>query len=96
MTDLPKREEKRVREYVELEVGDKRDPVVLVQKVGSERVLGETHAMYDVQCKEIRWWVIGTRRTTHGNAQRPRTWHDARSALVDLRVYRARNTTTSQ
>ncbi len=60
MADLPKHEERHVREYVEGQVRDKRDPVMLVQKVGSERVLGETHAMYDVQCKKSRWWVISS------------------------------------
>jgi hypothetical protein len=51
-------EERHVREYVEGQLRDAEDGVTLVQRVGQERVIGTTYAMYDVHTIKGRWWVI--------------------------------------
>lgn len=58
MAHLTEPEERRVREYVQSQLRDDDDPVTLVQKVGSRRVAGRSHAMYDVRSRKNRWWVI--------------------------------------
>jgi hypothetical protein len=58
MPDLPEHEEQHIQAYVEGQWKSDEDPVNLVQRVGSERVLGVDYEMYDVHCQESRWWVI--------------------------------------
>jgi hypothetical protein len=58
MPDLPEHEERRIREYVEGQWKFDEDPVTLVQKVASERVLSTPYDVYDVHCEESRWWVV--------------------------------------
>ncbi len=58
MADLPEHEEREIRQYVESQGRDDDDPVVLVQKVGSERILSRVHQLYDVHTQKARWWVI--------------------------------------
>lgn len=56
MPDLPEHEERSIRDYVNGQSHD--DQVTLVQKIGSERVFGQLHELYDVHCERSRWWVI--------------------------------------
>ncbi|WP_157103904.1 hypothetical protein [Nocardia harenae] len=49
-------EERGIRDYVNGQ--SQEDEVALVQKVGARRILGRSHDLYDVHCKESRWWVI--------------------------------------
>ena len=58
MPDLPKHTETHIRGYVEGQWKQDEDPVTLVQAVGSRRILHHTYEMFDVHCKESRWWVI--------------------------------------
>jgi hypothetical protein len=59
LAELPEHEVKFVRQYVESQTRDTDDPVKLVQKVGSRRVLGRSYDLYDVWMeKGGRWWVI--------------------------------------
>jgi len=55
---LPEHEERGVRYYMESQLRDPDDPVMLVQRVGVRRVAGRTHEMYDVRTAKGRWWVI--------------------------------------
>lgn len=58
--ELPEHEERRVREYVNGQLRGYDDPVALVQKIGSRRMEGRLHPMYDVRTERgARWWVIG-------------------------------------
>ncbi len=54
--DLPENEERYIRNYVNTQSPD--DQAGLVQKIGSQRVLGRTHEIYDVHGVSTRWWVI--------------------------------------
>jgi hypothetical protein len=54
--DLSEPDERLIRQYVESQSAD--DPVTLVQSVGSQRILGRRHDLYDVYCEKTRWWVI--------------------------------------
>src|SRR5680860_354531 len=57
MPELPEHEARYIRDYVNTQSpGD--DPAGLVQKVGSRRIMGRVHEMYDVHCEQSRWWVI--------------------------------------
>lgn len=55
--DLPESEERYIRDYVNTQSPDD-DQAGLVQKIGSRRVLGRTHEIYDVHGASTRWWVI--------------------------------------
>lgn len=54
---LPEHEERYIRDYVNSQSPDD-DQAGLVQKIGSQRVLGRIHETYDVHCTSTRWWVI--------------------------------------
>ena len=56
MADLPEHEARSIRDYVNSQSRD--DPAGLVQKMGSRRIMGRVHDMYDVHCERSRWWVI--------------------------------------
>lgn len=56
LPQLPEHEEWYIRDYVNSQSRD--DRARLVQKVGSRRVIGRVHDMYDVHCERSRWWVI--------------------------------------
>lgn len=55
--EMSEAEERRIRDYVNTQ-SPAEDQAGLVQKVGSRRVLGRARDIYDVHCKESRWWVI--------------------------------------
>ena len=57
MPDLSEPDERFIRQYVESQ-SPADDPVTLVQSVGSQRILGRRHDLYDVHCEKTRWWVI--------------------------------------
>jgi hypothetical protein len=57
MAESPEHEERRIRDYVNSQSPDD-DQAGLVQKVGSQRILGRIHETYDVHCAKTRWWVI--------------------------------------
>tara|TARA_B100000678_G_scaffold207416_1_gene175000 strand:- start:2634 stop:3605 length:972 start_codon:yes stop_codon:yes gene_type:complete len=57
MADLPDHEERAIRDYVDSQ-SPADDRAELVQKVGSHRVLGHVHEVYDVHCTSTRWWVM--------------------------------------
>ncbi|HJQ00386.1 MAG TPA: hypothetical protein VJ851_02195 [Jatrophihabitans sp.] len=57
MVELPEHEERRIRDYVNSQ-SPADDQAGLVQKVGSHRIMGHVHEMYDVHCDKTRWWVI--------------------------------------
>jgi len=57
MADLSETDERSVRNYVNSQ-SPKDDEVTLVQQVGSRRILGHKHDLYDVNCAKSRWWVI--------------------------------------
>ena len=57
MADLAEHEERAIRDYVNSQSpGD--DQAGLVQRVHGQRILGRTHAVFDVHCEKTRWWVI--------------------------------------
>lgn len=56
MLEMPEPEERYIRDYVNTQSRDER--AELVQKIGSRRILGRVHNMYDVHCETTRWWVI--------------------------------------
>jgi hypothetical protein len=55
--ELSEPDECFIRQYVESQ-SPADDPVTLVQSVGSQRILGRRHDLYDVHCETTRWWVI--------------------------------------
>jgi hypothetical protein len=57
MNSLAEYEERHIREYVNSQSPDA-DQAELVQKVGSHRIMGRLHDIYDVHTKSKRWWVI--------------------------------------
>ncbi len=57
MAELTEQEERYVRDYVNSQ-STPDDQTELVQKVGSRRVVGHVHEIYDVHCHATRWWVI--------------------------------------
>lgn len=57
VVDLPEHEARYIREYVNSQ-SHADDQAGLVQKIGSRRMLGRVHDMYDVHCEKTRWWVI--------------------------------------
>jgi hypothetical protein len=57
MPELAEPDERTIRQYVESQ-SPKDDSVTVVQQVGSQRILGRVHDLYDVHCTDTRWWVI--------------------------------------
>jgi hypothetical protein len=57
MADISDPEERNIRDYVNGQSPED-DQAVLVQKVGSRRILGRRRDLYDVHCVRSRWWVI--------------------------------------
>jgi len=57
MPELPEPDERAIRQYVNSQSA-RDDPVTVVQQVGSQRILGRVHDLYDFHCKRTRWWVI--------------------------------------
>jgi hypothetical protein len=57
MPELPEPDERAIRQYVNSQSAQD-DPVTVVQQVGSQRILGRVHDLYDVHCTKTRWWVI--------------------------------------
>ncbi len=57
MPELPEHEARYNRDYVNSQSPED-DQAGLVQKVGSRRIMGALHEMYDVHCERSRWWVI--------------------------------------
>lgn len=57
MNEVSNHEVKRIRDYVNSQ-SPADDQAVLVQKLGSRRVMGRLHESYDVHCERSRWWVI--------------------------------------
>lgn len=45
-----------VQDYVESQWPD--DPVVHIEKVAVERVADAVHTLWDVHCRDSRWWVV--------------------------------------
>lgn len=57
MPDLSEPDERAIRQYVDSQ-SPADDKATLVQAVGSQRILGRRHELYDVHCEKSRWWVI--------------------------------------
>lgn len=57
MREMTKNEERYIREYVNSQ-SPAGDQVTLVQKIGTRKVLGRVHDLYDVRTERGRWWVI--------------------------------------
>jgi len=57
MPDISEPEERSIRDYVNSQSPED-NQAVLVQKVGSRRVLGHRRDLFDVHCAQSRWWVI--------------------------------------
>lgn len=57
MTETPEHELRRIRDYVDSQ-SPSEDKAGLVQKIGSRRVMGRVHDIYDVHCETSRWWVV--------------------------------------
>lgn len=57
MAELPEVERRAIEQYVDSQ-SPEGDSVVLVQKVGSRRIIGRTFELYDVHCESSRWWVV--------------------------------------
>jgi hypothetical protein len=55
--EIAEHEERYIRDYVNSQ-SPENDQAGLVQKVGSRRILGRVHEIYDVHCTSTRWWVI--------------------------------------
>jgi hypothetical protein len=53
LPELPEQEARYVRDYVNSQSHG--DEAGVVQKVGSRRVMGRVHDMYDVHCERSRW-----------------------------------------
>ena len=51
MPELPEHEERYVRDYVNTQ-SPQHDQARLVQKIGSRRIMGRVHEMYDVHCEQ--------------------------------------------
>jgi hypothetical protein len=57
MKDMSSHEERTVRDYVNSQAPPE-DQVTFVQKLGTRKVVGRTHALFDVRTERGRWWVI--------------------------------------
>jgi hypothetical protein len=53
--ESPEHEARQIRLYVE---GQTDEQVTELEKIASERVLGETHDVWDVRTDKGRWWVV--------------------------------------
>jgi hypothetical protein len=71
MMDLPEAERRNIEQYVNTQ-SPKNDRVVLVQKVGSRRIVGRTHELYDVHCQNSRWWVVTDPTNLYSQADFPK------------------------
>ncbi len=90
MTELPEHEERYIRDYVNSQ-SPKDDRTELVQKIGSQRVMGRVHEIYDVHTKSTRWWVI----TNPTNLYRQTDFPKGEQALIfhlGLGIYIAERT----
>jgi hypothetical protein len=54
--DSPEHRRRGVREYFELEAPDER--ITHLERVASERVMGEEYDVWDVHTDQGRWWVV--------------------------------------
>jgi len=70
MMDLPEAERRNIEDYVNSQ-SPENDRVVLVQKVGSRRIVGRTHELYDVHCQNSRWWVVTDPTNLYSQADFP-------------------------
>ena len=77
MAELAEHEERYIREYVNSQ-SPKDDQAGLIQKVGSQRIMGRVHDIYDVHTKSTRWWVI----TDPTNLYRQTDFPKAEQALI--------------
>ena len=77
MTELPEHEERSIRDYVNSQSPDN-DRAELVQKIGSQRIMGHVHDIYDVHTASTRWWVI----TDPTNLYRQTDFPKAEQALI--------------
>lgn len=78
MGDLGEVEERHIRQYVESQ-SPNREKVTLVQKVGSHRIMGRVHEIYDVHTRtKKRWWVI----TDPTNLYLQKHFPEAQEALI--------------
>lgn len=77
MAEPPEHEERGIRDYVNSQ-SPADDHAELVQKVGSHRVLGHVHEVYDVHCTLTRWWVI----TSPTNLYLQSDFPEAEQALI--------------
>jgi hypothetical protein len=57
MAELTEHDERYIRDYVNSQ-SPEGDQAGLVQKIGSRRMMGRIHDLYDVHCESTRWWVI--------------------------------------
>jgi hypothetical protein len=57
MREATANEERRVREYVNAE-SPEGDQVTFIQRLGTRKIVGRSHTMFDVRTKRSRWWVI--------------------------------------
>ncbi len=57
MPEISEHEDRYIRDYVNSQ-SPSDDQVKIVQKVGSHRIIGHVHDVYDVHTKSNRWWVI--------------------------------------
>ena len=55
--ELSEPDERAIRQYVDSQ-SPPDDKATLVQQVGTRRILGRSHELYDVHCEQSRWWVI--------------------------------------
>jgi hypothetical protein len=56
IVESPEHERRSVTEYVEIEASD--ETVTHAEKITSERVMGHTYDVWDVETDKNRWWVI--------------------------------------
>jgi hypothetical protein len=78
MSDLSDEPDQRaIRDYVNSQSPED-DQVTLVQAVGSQRILGRRHDLYDVHCASSRWWVI----TDPTNLYQQSTFPQVEQALI--------------
>jgi hypothetical protein len=71
VADLSEPDERFIRQYVESQ-SPADDSVTLVQSVGSQRIPGRRHDLYDVHCEKTRGWVI-TDPTSTNRATSPKS-----------------------
>lgn len=57
MAELPEHEERAIRDYFNSQSYED-DQATIIQKVGTRRIMGRVHELYDVRSEQGRWWVI--------------------------------------